>query len=74
MSKIDYLRLRNLTIGYSLPDNIIKKVGMSKLRVYVNAQNLFTVDNMKFDGFDPESDQIYNKVWRSFNVGLNIHF
>ena len=47
---------------------------MSKLRVYVNAQNLFTVDNMKFDGFDPESDQIYNKVWRSFNVGLNIHF
>ena len=74
VSKIDYLRLRNLTIGYSLPDNIIKKVGMSKLRVYVNAQNLFTVDNMKFDGFDPESDQIYNKVWRSFNVGLNIHF
>ncbi len=74
VSKVDYLRLRNLTIGYSLPDNIIKKVGMSKLRVYVNAQNLFTVDNMKFDGFDPEADRIYNKVWRSFNVGLNIHF
>ena len=29
---------------------------------------------MKFDGFDPESDQVFNKVFRSFNVGLNIHF
>ena len=74
VSKIDYLRLRNLTLGYSLPENIIKKVGMTKLRFYVNAQNLFTWDSMKFDGFDPESDQVFNKVFRSFNVGLNIHF
>lgn len=74
VSKIDYLRLRNLTLGYSLPENIIKKVGMTKLRFYVNAQNLFTWDSMKFDGFDLESDQVFNKVFRSFNVGLNIHF
>ncbi len=74
VSKLDVLRLRNLTIGYSLPQNIIKKVGMSKLRVYFAAQNLFTWDNMKFDGFDPDSNQIYTKVFRSFNVGLNINF
>ncbi len=47
---------------------------MSKLRVYFAAQNLFTWDNMKFDGFDPDSNQIYTKVFRSFNVGLNINF
>ena len=49
-------------------------MGMSKLRFYVAAQNLFTWDNMKFDGIDPEATQIYTKVYRSFNFGLNINF
>ncbi len=80
-SKLDYLRLRNLTLGYSLPDKIISRLGMSKLRVYFAAQNLFTVDNMKFDGIDPEAKGVdtdvmaaFNKVYRSFNFGLNINF
>lgn len=74
VSEVDFLRLRNATIGYSLPERLVERLGMTKLRVYLSAQNLLTLDNMKFDGFDPEVGQIYDKVYRSFNVGLNINF
>ena len=74
VSKLDYLRLRNATIGYSLPEKLISRMGMSKLRFYVSGQNLLTCDNMKFEGLDPEVTQIYTKVYRSFNFGLNINF
>lgn len=47
-----YLKLRNLQIGYSLPNSLISKVSISKLRVYFNAQNLFTLT--KYTGMDPE--------------------
>lgn len=49
-------------------------MGMSKLRFYVSGQNLLTWDNMEFEGLDPEVTQIYTKVYRSFNFGLNINF
>lgn len=74
VSKVDFLRLRNLTIGYSLPEKLISKSGVKKLRMYFAAQNLCNWNNMKFDGFDPESVQIYTPVYRSFNIGLNINF
>lgn len=47
-----FLRLRNLQIGYSLPDTIINNLGMSSLRLYVQGSNLFTITG--YDGFDPE--------------------
>ncbi|CAM4089210.1 TonB-dependent receptor [Zobellia roscoffensis] len=50
-----YLRLRNLNIGYSLPDKIIDKLGISSLRIYVSTQNVFTITN--YSGSDPEIGQ-----------------
>lgn len=47
-----FIRLRNVTLGYTLPNNLIKKAGLSKLRIYVAAQNPLTFT--KYDGFDPE--------------------
>jgi TonB-linked SusC/RagA family outer membrane protein len=47
-----YLRLRNLTLGYNLPENFLKRFNMDRLRFYVQAQNLFTIT--KYTGFDPE--------------------
>lgn len=47
-----YLRIQNLSIGYSLPEKIIRKVGLSQARVYFNIQNLYTFT--KYSGFDPE--------------------
>ncbi|MEP6627598.1 MAG: TonB-dependent receptor, partial [Ginsengibacter sp.] len=47
-----YLRLRSLTIGYTLPGNLAGKITASKIRVYISGQNLFTLT--KYSGLDPE--------------------
>lgn len=47
-----YLRLKNVQLGYTLPVDVIQKVGLSKLRIYVQAANLFTITN--YSGPDPE--------------------
>jgi TonB-linked SusC/RagA family outer membrane protein len=54
LTNIRYLRLRNVEVGYSLPKNIISRVGLSRFRVYVNATNLLTFDNVKKIEIDPE--------------------
>ena len=47
-----YLKLRSLALGYKINSDLTKKVGISLLRVYVNASNLFTIT--KYSGIDPE--------------------
>jgi len=47
-----YLRLKNFTIGYSLPKELYRKLDVNKVRVYVTSNNLFTIT--KYTGFDPE--------------------
>ena len=49
-----YLRLKNLTLGYTLPANLMKKIGMSttSLRFYASAENIFTIT--PYSGIDPE--------------------
>jgi len=79
-----FLRLNNVTVGYTLPSNFTKKFWVQKLRVYLSGQNLLTWT--KYSGFDPEVDtrrstpatpgvdySAYPKS-RSYNVGLNITF
>jgi len=48
----DFLRLKNLQIGYSLPKKIIEKAKMKGLRIYFSANNLITITN--YQGFDPD--------------------
>jgi TonB-linked SusC/RagA family outer membrane protein len=69
-----YLRCKNLTLGYSLPDRLIVKTKyISAIRVYVDCQNLFTIT--KYPGLDPELDQ-YNfyPLTKTFVFGLNVTF
>ena len=47
-----YFRLKNLSIGYTFPDAMVKKAKMSKARLYFSAQNVFTVTS--YSGYDPE--------------------
>ena len=49
-----YLRLKNLTLGYTIPSFITKKAYIEKFRVYVSGQNLLTFDNMGALPLDPE--------------------
>lgn len=47
-----YLRLKNVQIGYNFQKNLISKIGLSKLRIYAQMSNVFTIT--KYNGYDPE--------------------
>ena len=70
-----YLRLTNIELGYTLPQEWVKRLRMQNVRLYVNGQNLYTWDNLPFDHFDPEQTSPtvigINKV---VNLGLNVIF
>jgi TonB-linked SusC/RagA family outer membrane protein len=55
-----YARLKNLQIGYSLSDDAAKKMGLSRFRVYVSGQNLYTLSKVKF--VDPELSEFNNSM------------
>lgn len=65
-----YVRLKNISLGYSLPVNLISKIGFTKARLYVSAQNLITFT--KYPGADPEVNYRNNSNERSnTNLGLD---
>lgn len=71
-----YLRLKNMELGYTLPKKLVKKYGMSNVRVYTNATNLFTWDTLDFEYVDPEQSSLSSVVplQRVVNVGINVKF
>jgi hypothetical protein len=48
----DYLRVKVLQVGYTIPKSLFNKAGISRVRVYVTAENLFTFT--RYTGYDPE--------------------
>ena len=50
-----YLRCKNITVGYTLPDKVLKKICLQKIRVYFSAENLFEFDHMNGMPLDPET-------------------
>jgi TonB-dependent starch-binding outer membrane protein SusC len=48
----DYLRMKIMQLGYTLPNRLFGRIGVSRFRVYVTAENLFTLTN--YTGYDPE--------------------
>ena len=55
-----YMRLKNITLGYTLPKALTSKIGMQKCRVYVTGQNLLTFSHNSF--IDPESSEFNNQM------------
>ncbi|MDB5062716.1 MAG: SusC/RagA family TonB-linked outer membrane protein [Mucilaginibacter sp.] len=71
----NYIRLKNVELGYNLPGEISKKIGMSNLRIYVSGLNLVTWDKMKI--WDPESispDGQYYPQAKILNTGVRVTF
>ena len=60
-----YLRVKNLTLGYTIPQSVISKIGISNLRVYVSAENPFTFDHMP-KGLDPAVESKANGLGYPF--------
>ena len=69
----DYLKLRNLTVGYTLPKSLSRKIYAENLRVYFSGENLWTITS--FPGLDPEmrSGEGYATM-RQLSFGLNVTF
>ncbi|MFD2886474.1 SusC/RagA family TonB-linked outer membrane protein [Chitinophaga cymbidii] len=70
-----YLRLKNIQLGYNLPQSWLSKVKINRVNVYVNAENLVTFS--KYDDFDPESlldrTNVYTyPMLKTFSAGLNV--
>src|SRR5690606_20676479 len=49
-----YFRLKNITLGYNLPQSVLEHINMKKVRIYVSGTDLFSVSNYP-KGYDPES-------------------
>ncbi|MEH6407506.1 MAG: TonB-dependent receptor [Leeuwenhoekiella sp.] len=79
-----YLRIQNVTLGYSLPDDVISQLKLTRLRIYASGQNLFTFTD--YSGYDPEvgsfnQDALLNGVDngryptpRTITLGVNVEF
>lgn len=77
LTNIKYIRCRTLELGYSLPSELLERLKISKARFYVNANNLFSIDNVHQYGIDAE---IYDNNGLTYpqskylNVGINLSF
>jgi len=67
----NFVRLRTLDIGYTIPAKMVKRARMSKARVFVRGTNVFTLDHLKYT--DPEVMSGY-PVMKSYNVGFSVQF
>ena len=73
MQKADYFKIKDITLAYSLPKNILKKAYMSNARIYCSLKNFFTFSH--FDNYDPERGGAVNfPLMKQVVVGLNVTF
>ncbi len=70
-----YLRIKNLQLGYSLPQHVIEKMRIKSLRMYFSAENLYTFNNYR-QGWDPEinTNGSYYPILATYSFGLNVKF
>ena len=74
LQNASYCRLKNVTLGYTLPRNILDKIGVSRLRVYVTGENLLTFTSL-IKAFDPETlNNMTYPINKKIAVGLNLTF
>lgn len=70
-----YIRLKNITLGYSVPSKLLKKAKISRLRFYIQGENLLTFTAMKVKFCDPEtlSNMTY-PINKKISIGMNLTF
>ena len=76
----DYLKIRSLTLGYTLPKSLLKSTFLNKVRIFMEAENLYTFTASNYRGFDPAGIDPNGSQWwnypqaRSFVFGLSVGF
>lgn len=79
LQDLSYCRLKNLTVGYTLPKSLTSKIKIDNLRVFFSGENLVTWHNLHSDYIDPEQAAIESRVrtypfQKTFTFGLDITF
>ena len=69
-----YLRLKNLTIGYTFPQKVSNAIAADKIRLYVSGQNLLTWHHLTTKEWGPEGTYESIPVFRLYNVGISVNF
>ncbi len=69
-----FLKLRNIQIGYNLPQKAVEKMKMTRFRLYLSAQNALTVKSAEFTGVDPENPNFGYPIPMNLTFGINIGF
>ena len=75
LHNVSYLRARTLELGYSLPRPLLDRLKIQRARVYINGYNLFSIDNLKKYGIDPEiadDNGLQYPQNKFLNVGINL--
>ena len=73
----DYFRFKTMTLGYNVPKNVVSRLGISSLKVYLTGENLFTIRaDKKMKDFDPEatSSTVRALGSKSLAFGVNVSF
>lgn len=74
MINAGYLRMKNLTLGYTIPRKILSSTGFNRVRIYFTANNLFTISDF-VPGMDPEASSAWAYPFaRTYSFGLNVQF
>ena len=71
--RTDYLKLRNIELGYTIPRSFLQKIGVQAARIYVNAQNVAVWDTLWLKDRDPEaagSGTLPYPLQRIINMGI----
>ncbi len=75
LTNVRYLRLKNLEVSYNIPQKIIERIGVKNLRIFAAGTNLFSIDNVKAFGIDPEISSENGVIYpqqRLYNFGFNL--
>lgn len=80
VEKVNWLKLKTVTIGYSLPGKWMRRCGLEQVRVFASGENLFTITN--YSGLDPEIVSINSGIDygvgyplpRKYTLGLTVKF
>lgn len=68
-----YLRIKNITLGYTVPANWLKKLSIKQFRIYGSVENLHTWTNLP-KGYDPENLSWTYPFYRTWSIGANVTF
>lgn len=79
VKELSFLKLKNVQLGYALPESLSTRVGLGKIYIYLNAQNVFVLVDKDFEGYDPEKDTFSHginqfPVPRIYSFGINLNF